>query len=81
VRRNRLRGQSLTAARCAAISTFALLGAVVFHGTLRALLAFAWVVLALSAFGLESSARRRVRAESAAAAKPVRPKGGRRSLP
>jgi hypothetical protein len=76
VRRRQLRGQSLTAARCAAISTFALLGAIAFHGTLRALLAFTWLVLALSAFGLESSARRRVRAEG----KPVRPKGGRRSL-
>jgi hypothetical protein len=79
VRRNRPRGQSPTAARCAAISTLALFGSIVAHGTLRALLAFTWVVLALSAFGLEWSARRRARAEAAsAAANPVRLKGGRR---
>jgi hypothetical protein len=67
--RRQSRGQSVLAARCAAISTFALLGCVAAQGTLRALLAFAWVLLAIAAIGFEWVARRRL-ADAARAARP-----------
>jgi hypothetical protein len=43
------------------LSTFALLGCAVAQGTLRALLAFVWVVLLIAALALEWNARRHVR--------------------
>jgi hypothetical protein len=61
MRRNQPRGQSVNAARCAVASTFALLGAAIAQGTLRALLAFLWVVLLIAALALEWNARRRLR--------------------
>ena len=61
MRRNQPRGQSRNAARCAVLSTFALLGCAVTQGSLRALLAFLWVLLLIAALALEWSARRRVR--------------------
>ena len=66
MRRNQPRGQSRNAARCAVLSTFALIGCAAAQGTLRALLAFVWVLLVIAALGLEWSARRRVRAKEAA---------------
>jgi hypothetical protein len=61
VRRNQPRGQSRDAARCAVISTFALIGCAAAQGTLRALLAFIWVLLLIAALALEWTARRRAR--------------------
>jgi hypothetical protein len=61
MRRNNPRGQSVNAARCAALSTVALLGCAVAQGSLRALLAFVWVVLLITALGLEWTARRRLK--------------------
>jgi hypothetical protein len=61
MRRNQPRGQSVDAARCAVVSTFALLGCAVAQGTLRAVLAFLWVILLVTALALEWSARRRLR--------------------
>jgi hypothetical protein len=61
MRRNQPRGQSVNAARCAVLSTFALLGCAVAQGTLRALLAFLWVVLLITALALEWTARRRLK--------------------
>lgn len=58
--RTAARGGSVNAARCAAISTIALLGCAVAHGSLRALLAFTWVSLTVAALALEWGARRRV---------------------
>lgn len=70
MRRNQPRGQSVDAARFAVISTFALLGCAVAQGTLRAVLAFIWVILLVTALALEWSARRRLRqAQAAQAAK------------
>jgi hypothetical protein len=66
MRRNQPRGQSVNAARCAAASTFALLGAAVLQGSLRALLAFIWVILLIAALALEWNARRRLRERPAA---------------
>jgi hypothetical protein len=60
-RRRQSGGQSVTAVRCALLSTVALLACAVAQGTLRALLAFLWVLLALAAMGFEWSARRRAR--------------------
>jgi len=45
--------------RLALVSTVALLASAVAHGTARAVLAFVWVLLALTAMGLEWTARRR----------------------
>src|SRR4051794_24661092 len=71
LRRNQPRGQSRNAVRCAVLSTVALIGCAAAQGTLRALLAFAWVALLSAALLLEWSARRRWRDEQAAqAAKP-----------
>jgi hypothetical protein len=61
MRRNRPRGQSVNAARCAAASTFALLGAAITQGSARALLAFIWVILLIAGLALEWNARRRLR--------------------
>jgi hypothetical protein len=72
------RGQSVTAARCAVISTFALLLCLVTQGSLRALLAFTWVALTITAMGLEWIARRRLRAAQAAAPPPKRRRRGGR---
>jgi hypothetical protein len=68
VRRNQPRGQSAHAARCAVISTFALIGCAASQGTLRALLAFIWVVLLIAGLVLEWRARRRLREAQAATA-------------
>ena len=68
MRRNQPRGQSRDAARCAVLSTFALIGCAAAQGTLRALLAFIWVLLLIAALGLEWNARRRLRAAQAAPA-------------
>jgi hypothetical protein len=68
LRRNQPRGQSRDAARFAVLSTFALLGCAVAHGTLRALLGFIWVILLITALALEWSARRRLRRAQAAQA-------------
>ena len=69
-RRNQPRGQSRDAARCAILSTFALVGCAATQGTLRALLAFLWVVLLIAALALEwNSRRRRARVEEPAPAK------------
>ena len=62
MRRNQPRGQSRDAARCAVISTFALLGCAATQGTARAVLAFVWVILLIAAVALEWSARRRLQA-------------------
>jgi hypothetical protein len=62
MRRGRSRGQSVNAARCGLLSTFALLGCAATQGTVRATLAFVWVVLLVTAVALEWSARRRLRA-------------------
>lgn len=70
-RRRPARGQSVTAARCAVISSLALLGCLVAQGSLRALLAFVWVTTMIAGIGLEWLARRRVR-EAPAAATPKR---------
>jgi hypothetical protein len=75
MRRNQPRGQSRAAARCAVLSTFALLGCAVAQGTLRALLAFLWVILLIAALALEWSARRRVRQAQAAQAAQQRGRG------
>jgi hypothetical protein len=72
MRRKQPRGQSVNAARCAAASTFALLGAAIAQGSLRALLAFIWVILLIAALTLEWKARRRLREEPAG---PVRRTG------
>jgi hypothetical protein len=77
MRRRQPRGQSVNAVRCALLSTFALLGCAVAQGTLRALLAFLWVLLLMTAFGLEWSARRRVRDEAQKRARPRRPRDRR----
>jgi hypothetical protein len=74
MRRNQPRGASRDAARCAALSTVALLGCAVAHGSLRAVLAFIWVILLIAAFALEWTARRRLREVQAAQAA----KGGSR---
>lgn len=66
MRRDKPRGQSVNAARCAALSTLALLGCAVAQGTLRALLAFLWVVLLISALALEWTARRRLKPQAGA---------------
>jgi hypothetical protein len=66
VRRNQPRGQSRDAARCAVLSTFALIGCAAAQGTLRAFLAFVWVILLIAALALEWNARRRVREAAAA---------------
>jgi Flp pilus assembly protein TadB len=76
-RRRQQRGQSVNAVRCALLSTFALLGCAVAQGTLRALLAFLWVLLLMTAFGLEWSARRRLREQAKTSAKPRRPRDRR----
>jgi len=68
LRRNQPRGQSRNAVRCALLSTVALIGCAATQGTLRALLAFTWVILLSAAFALEWNARRRSRAEQAAQA-------------
>ena len=62
MRRGQPRGQSLNAARCGLLSTLALLGCAVTQGSLRATLAFVWILLLITAFTLEWSARRRARA-------------------
>jgi hypothetical protein len=71
LRRNQPRGQSRDAARCAVLSTFALIGCAATQGTLRALFAFVWVILLIAALGLEWNARRGARAKEPAPA----PKG------
>jgi hypothetical protein len=53
------RGRSLWAPRLLVLSTIALLACFALPGTARALFAFVWVALALSAMVLEWSARRR----------------------
>jgi hypothetical protein len=65
LRRDQPRGQSRDAARCAVLSTFALIGCAAAQGALRALLAFIWVLLLIAALALEWNARRRMRAEQA----------------
>jgi hypothetical protein len=75
LRRNQPRGQSRNAVRCAVLSTVALIGSVAAQGTLRALLSFIWVILLIAAWALESSARRRWRAEQAAEAAKRGPQG------
>jgi hypothetical protein len=65
MRRNGPRGQSLNAARCALVSTVALLGCAVTQGSVRATLAVVWILLLITAVALEWSARRRVRTELA----------------
>jgi hypothetical protein len=77
MRRQQPRGQSVNAVRCALVSTFALLGCAVAQGTLRALLAFLWVLLLMTAFGLEWSARRRLRDEAATRGRQRRPRDRR----
>lgn len=52
-------GRSVAAVRLALVSTVALLASAVAQGTARAVLAFVWVLLALTAMGLEWTARRR----------------------
>jgi hypothetical protein len=85
MRRNQPRGQSVEAARLAVISTLALLGCAVAQGTLRALLAFLWVILLVAAVALEWSARRRLRqaqaAEAAKGSSRDRPPGARGRAP
>lgn len=79
MRRNQPRGQSVNAARCALISTVALLGCAVTQGSIRAILAFVWVLLLITAFALEWSARRRARPQGSPKARPKgRPKPDKR---
>jgi hypothetical protein len=75
LRRNQPRGQSRNAVRCGLLSTVALAGSAASQGSLRALLAFIWVLLLIAALALEWSARRRWRAEQAAQAAKRRPPG------
>jgi len=72
-------GQSVNAARCAILSTFALVGYVLTHGSLRALLGLLWILLLIAAFAFQWQARRRWREEQAAQAS--RPDRRRRKSP
>ena len=51
------------------LSTFALLGCAATQGTLRAFLAFVWVILLIAALALEWNARRQVPTEPPPAAR------------
>jgi hypothetical protein len=77
MRRDTPRGQSRNAARCGVLSTFALLGCAVAQGTLRALLAFVWVVLLITALALEWTARRRLKPQAGGPRAAGRPRNRR----
>jgi hypothetical protein len=80
MRRGRSRGQSVNAARCGLLSTVALLGCAATQGTVRATLAFLWVVLLMTALALEWTARRRAR-EAAPPPPPARGRPARKAPP